>query len=150
MKVPLLIVLRGLVFGNLSSTSEPTGSPRTDPSRPFAHHLKSDADIAAERVTGSAKSFIDGNPELGPRLSLAESIGSTADQGAPQIICRADSLFGYPGLPIALQSSDPKALVGVGRSVICWPKRLPISSTAVRAVRPRSSRKGLSSTTSTD
>ncbi len=42
------------------------------------------------------------------------------------------------------------ALLGVVRSVICCPNRLPISSTAVRAVRPRSSRNGLSSTMSTD
>ena len=36
------------------------------------------------------------------------------------------------------------------RSVICMPNRLPISSTATRAVRPRSSRNGLSSTMSTE
>ena len=54
------------------------------------------------------------------------------------------------GAAAALQSSGSIALVGVGRSVICWPNRLPISSTAVRAVRPRSSRNGLSSTISTD
>ena len=42
------------------------------------------------------------------------------------------------------------ALLGVRRSVICRPNRLPISSTATRAVRPRSSRNGLSSTISTD
>src|ERR1700678_4527001 len=34
-------------------------------------------------------------------------------------------------LQIAIQSRDPIALVGVGRSVICWPNRLPMSSTAV-------------------
>jgi hypothetical protein len=48
------------------------------------------------------------------------------------------------------QRSGSIALVGVGRSVICWPNRLPTSSTTARAVRPRSSRKGLSSTMSTD
>ena len=42
------------------------------------------------------------------------------------------------------------ALLGVRRSVICRPNRLPISSTATRAVRPRSSRNGLSSTMSTE
>jgi hypothetical protein len=49
-----------------------------------------------------------------------------------------------------LHSPGAIALLGVGRSAICWPNRLPISSTAVRAVRPRSSRNGLSSTMSTD
>ena len=46
--------------------------------------------------------------------------------------------------------SGSTALLGVRRSVICSPNRLPISSTATRAVRPRSSRNGLSSTISTE
>ena len=46
--------------------------------------------------------------------------------------------------------SGLSVLLGVGRSVICCPNRLAISSTATRAVRPRSSRNGLSSTISTE
>ena len=74
---------------------------------------------------------------------------------AERLARRAGSLFlrtrGIkPGAVAAIHSPGVIALLGVGRSVICWPNRLPISSTAVRAVRPRSSRNGLSSTMSTE
>src|SRR5260370_13263689 len=48
------------------------------------------------------------------------------------------------------QPSGSIAFDGVGRSVICWPNRLPISSTAVRAGRPRAPRNGLVSTLSAE
>ncbi len=104
----------------------------------------------SERASPATRSICSGptpmwrSPMLPARLTPSSAISQITSSSlrrdhAAQRNCR-----------IAVQSSASIALVGVGRSVICWPNRLPINSTAVRAVRPRTSRNGLSSTMSTD
>ena len=87
-------------------------------------------------------------PGLDGRTASSPRTGSTASRKhhASWLLIPAQA-----GTTASLaHQSGSTALLGVCRSVICRPNRLPISSTATRAVRPRSSRNGLSSTMSTE
>ncbi len=136
-------------IGKFTSMARPTPNSQRGAMRKSCRFMSSSGDPGMRRRGSPAMRFICSDRIPTWRLPTAQARPTNSS------VTSETRALGFRCEPrrdrwIVIQPSGPIALVGVGLSVICWPKRLPISSTAVRAVRPRSSRNGLSSTTSTD